>query len=94
MNRRTYPGSQAARADRRRAAGLVQPGIKVRGREYLRIIYGPEYDRPEQLARLKVRRLGPKRSLVGREFALGVEGLERSPATSRCGGSTSASSAS
>ena len=57
--------------------GLVQPGIKVRGKEYLRIIYGPEYDRPEQLARLKVRRLGAKRSLAGREFALGVEGLER-----------------
>jgi len=57
--------------------GLVQPGIKVRGREYLRIIYGPEYDRPENLARLKVRRLGPKRALAGWEFALGVEGLER-----------------
>ncbi len=57
--------------------GLVQPGLKVRGREYLRIIYGPEYDRPENLARLKVRRLGAKRALAGREFALGVEGLER-----------------
>jgi len=57
--------------------GLVQPGIKVRGKEYLRIIYGPEYDRPENLARLKVRRLGAKRALAGREFALGVGGLER-----------------
>ncbi|HEY8599474.1 MAG TPA: polynucleotide kinase-phosphatase [Thermomicrobiales bacterium] len=57
--------------------GLVQPAIKCRGREYLRIIYGPEYDRQEHLARLKARRLGAKRSLAGREFALGVEALER-----------------
>ena len=56
---------------------LVQPGIKVRGREYLRIIYGPEYTRPEQLARLRERYLGHKRSLALREYALGVEGLER-----------------
>jgi protein phosphatase len=55
----------------------VQPAIKCRGREYLRIIYGPEYDRPEYLTRLKARRLGGKRSLAGREFALGVEALER-----------------
>jgi protein phosphatase len=57
--------------------GLVQPGIKVRGREYLRIIYGPEYDAPSQLPRLRSRGLGRKRSLASREFALGVEALER-----------------
>ena len=57
--------------------GLVQPGIKVRGREYLRIIYGPEYDAPSQLPRLRSRGLGRKRSLASREFALGVESLER-----------------
>jgi protein phosphatase len=57
--------------------GLVQPGIKVRGREYLRIIYGPEYDAPSQLPRLRSRSLGRKRSLAAREFALGVEALER-----------------
>ncbi|WP_420036205.1 polynucleotide kinase-phosphatase [Streptomyces sp. cg28] len=56
---------------------LVQPGIKCRGREYLRIIYGPEYTRPENLAKLRQRFLGHKRSLAVREFALGVEGLER-----------------
>ncbi|MFF0742252.1 polynucleotide kinase-phosphatase [Streptomyces sp. NPDC004111] len=56
---------------------LVQPGIKVRGREYLRIIYGPEYTRPEQLARLRERHLGHKRSLALREYALGIEGLAR-----------------
>ncbi|MER5949053.1 polynucleotide kinase-phosphatase [Streptomyces sp. NPDC001904] len=56
---------------------LVQPGIKCRGREYLRIIYGPEYTRPENLATLRRRSLGHKRSLAAREFALGVEGLER-----------------
>lgn len=57
--------------------GLVQPAVKVRGREYLRIIYGPEYTRPENLARLRRRHLGLKRSLAVREFALGIEALER-----------------
>lgn len=57
--------------------GLLQPAIKCRGREYLRIIYGPEYDMPENLERLKNRGLSRKRSLALREFALGIEGLER-----------------
>jgi hypothetical protein len=57
--------------------GLVQPAVKVRGREYLRIIYGPEYTPPENLLRLKSRGLGAKRSLAVREFALGLEALER-----------------
>ncbi|MFC5910075.1 polynucleotide kinase-phosphatase [Streptacidiphilus monticola] len=56
---------------------LVQPGVKVRGREYLRIIYGPDYTRPEHLARLRDRSLGHKRSLALREYALGVEALDR-----------------
>lgn len=55
--------------------GLAQPAVKCRGREYLRIIYGPEYTR--QLPRLRERGLGAKRSLAIREFALGVEALER-----------------
>jgi protein phosphatase len=57
--------------------GLVQPAVKVRGREYLRIIYGPEYTLPENLQRLKSRGLGAKRSLALREFSLGLEALER-----------------
>jgi protein phosphatase len=57
--------------------GIVQPGVKCRGREYLRIIYGPEYTLPEHLDRLRSRGLGRKRSLALREFALGVESLER-----------------
>src|SRR6185295_16623194 len=57
--------------------GLLQPAIKCRGREYLRIIYGPEYTVPEHLARLRERGLSGKRSLALREFALGIEGLER-----------------
>jgi protein phosphatase len=57
--------------------GLVQPAVKCRGREYLRIIYGPEYTAPENLERLRQRGLGVKRSLALREFALGVEALER-----------------
>ncbi len=57
--------------------GIVQPGVKCRGREYLRIIYGPEYTLPEHLDSLRSRGLGRKRSLALREFALGVESLER-----------------
>ncbi|MFF0758578.1 polynucleotide kinase-phosphatase [Streptomyces sp. NPDC003737] len=56
---------------------LVQPGVKCRGREYLRIIYGPEYTRPENLARLRQRFLNHKRSLAIREYALGLEALDR-----------------
>ncbi|CAM5615714.1 polynucleotide kinase-phosphatase [Streptomyces narbonensis] len=56
---------------------LGQPGVKVRGREYLRIIYGPEYTRPENLERLRQRFLGHKRSLALREYALGLEALDR-----------------
>ncbi|MER6789991.1 polynucleotide kinase-phosphatase [Streptomyces sp. NPDC000658] len=56
---------------------LVQPGVKCRGREYLRIIYGPEYTRPDNLARLRGRFLGHKRSLALREYVLGLEALAR-----------------
>jgi polynucleotide kinase-phosphatase len=57
--------------------GLVQPGIKCRGREYLRIIYGPDYTVPEHLDRLRRRGLGRKRSLALREYALGLAALDR-----------------
>jgi protein phosphatase len=57
--------------------GLVQPGLKVRGREYLRIIYGPDYTVPENLERLRSRGLGHKRSLALREYALGLEAIDR-----------------
>lgn len=57
--------------------GLLQPAVKCRGREYLRIIYGAEYDLPETMKRLKHRGLARKRSLALREFALGIEALER-----------------
>ncbi|MGW1032987.1 polynucleotide kinase-phosphatase [Streptomyces antibioticus] len=56
---------------------LVQPGVKCRGREYLRIIYGPEYTRPDNLARLRGRFLNHKRSLAIREYVLGLEALDR-----------------
>lgn len=61
----------------RGAKGLAQPGIKCRGREYLRIIYGPEYTSTEHLERLRERNLGRKRSLALREFGLGIEALRR-----------------
>jgi protein phosphatase len=57
--------------------GLTQPAVKVRGREYLRIIYGPEYTMPGNLERRKSRGLSAKRSLALREFSLGLEALER-----------------
>jgi protein phosphatase len=67
------PHANLTRAQR----GVVQPGIKVRGREYLRIIYGPDYTEPGHLARLRDRNLGRKRSLAVREYALGLEALDR-----------------
>ncbi len=57
--------------------GIAQPGVKCRGREYLRLVYGPEYTAPANLNRLRQRNLSAKRSLALREFALGIEALER-----------------
>ncbi|HAG12773.1 MAG TPA: polynucleotide kinase-phosphatase [Ruminococcus sp.] len=56
---------------------LLQPAVKCRGREYLRIIYGAEYLAPEHLKRLKVRSLKRKRTLALKEFSLGMESLHR-----------------
>jgi protein phosphatase len=61
----------------RGSRGLAQPGIKCRGPEYLRLVYGPEYLLPANLTRLRSRNVGHKRSLAVREFALGIEALER-----------------
>jgi protein phosphatase len=61
----------------RNGRGLVQPALKVRGKEYLRIIYGPEYTLPQHLTRLRSRGLAAKRSLALREYALGLEALQR-----------------
>ena len=57
--------------------GLLQPAVKCRGPEYLRIIYGPEYLRAKNLERLRERGLSGKRSLALKEFALGIESLNR-----------------
>jgi protein phosphatase len=57
--------------------GLAQPALKCRGREYLRISYGPEYMDEQNLVRLQNHGLGWKRSLALSEFDLGVEALER-----------------
>ena len=57
--------------------GLTQPAVKCRGPEYLRIIYGPDYLLPENLERLRSRSTSVKRPLALREFALGIEALER-----------------
>ncbi|MDR3323788.1 MAG: polynucleotide kinase-phosphatase, partial [Zoogloeaceae bacterium] len=56
---------------------LLQPAVKCRGREYLRIIYGPEYLLKNNLERLKKRSLAKKSTLALNEFALGMEALER-----------------
>ncbi len=68
------PFTYISRDDRGR---VVQPALKCRGHEYLRIIYGPEYTTPAYLERLRNRGVGKKRSLAFREFALGLEALER-----------------
>jgi protein phosphatase len=56
---------------------LLQPAVKCRGREYLRIIYGPEYTVPASLERLRKRSLRKKQDLALAEFSLGMESLER-----------------
>ncbi|MBM6403172.1 polynucleotide kinase-phosphatase [Phycicoccus sp. CSK15P-2] len=53
--------------------GRVQPGAKVRGPEYLRIIYGPDYT--DSLDVLRGRHLGKKRQLALREHGLGLDAL-------------------
>ena len=73
--------------------GITQPAIKCRGKEYLRIIYGPEYLLPENLERLRSRGVSGKRSLALREFALGIEALERLSAANHFGASTNVFSA-
>ena len=75
--RRRRHGCEAARVRRKGSEGFAQPAVKVRGREYLRIIFGPEYTLADNLSRLRHRGLGRKRSLALREFALGLEALER-----------------
>ncbi|MDF2577544.1 MAG: polynucleotide 3-phosphatase [Chlamydiales bacterium] len=55
---------------------LLQPAIKCRGKEYLRIIYGMEYTREQQLKALKRRNSMGKRHLALQEFALGIEALD------------------
>jgi protein phosphatase len=67
------PSSYIARG----AKGLLQPALKVRGREYLRMIYGAEYTLPGSLQRLRDRGLSRKRGLALREFALGLEARPR-----------------
>ncbi|GAA2586838.1 hypothetical protein GCM10010399_16020 [Dactylosporangium fulvum] len=58
------------------AGPRVQPAIKCRGREYLRIIYGPSYTEPDRLATLRNRNLGRKRGLALREQGLGLAALD------------------
>lgn len=56
---------------------LLQPAIKVRGRKYLHIIYGMDYLTSANLGRLKKRNTGTKQKLALKEFALGIEGIQR-----------------
>ncbi|WP_315915147.1 polynucleotide kinase-phosphatase [Arthrobacter sp. lap29] len=55
--------------------GWVQPGIKVRGREYLRLIYGPDYLEEANLERLRQRATDKKRNRALHEYILGLEAL-------------------
>jgi protein phosphatase len=56
---------------------VLQPALKCRGREYLRIIYGPDYTTAAHLERLKKRSTKRKRRLAADEFSLGLEALRR-----------------
>ncbi|MGR6316545.1 polynucleotide kinase-phosphatase [Micromonospora soli] len=66
----------AGLAARSPKGSLLQPGIKCRGREYLRIIYSPGYTEPTQLTALRRRSLGRKRGLALREHGLGLAALD------------------
>ncbi|NES14461.1 MULTISPECIES: polynucleotide kinase-phosphatase [Micromonospora] len=66
----------AGLAARSPKGSLLQPGIKCRGREYLRIIYGPGYTEPGRLPALRNRSLGRKRGLALHEHALGLAALD------------------
>lgn len=61
--------------------GLAQPGIKCRGREHLRLVYGPEYDSEENIVKLLDRRAISRRRQKHRrilkQLALSIEGVER-----------------
>jgi protein phosphatase len=61
----------------KRGEKLIQPAVKCRGREYLRIIYGPDYTEPDHMRRLKKRSIGKKGRMALDEFALGMEALDR-----------------
>ncbi|MEL5993480.1 hypothetical protein [Hymenobacter segetis] len=67
--------------------------LKCRGRECLRIIYGPDYLLPGHLDRLRQRNVKAKSNLALREFALGVEGELASWPASPCAAYISESSA-
>lgn len=51
----------------------IQPAIKVRGRDYLYLIYGTEYTR--ELDKLRKRPVKRKRATAIREYMLGLQGL-------------------
>ncbi len=53
--------------------GLGRPGVKCRGPECLRIIYGSDYPALSDLERLGERGPGKDRFPARREFALGIE---------------------
>lgn len=55
----------------------IQPALQVRGREFLRLIYGPEYTLPHLLQRLKQRRTLLKRNIALRQHVLNQEALNR-----------------
>lgn len=61
----------------RTSGSPVSPAVKCRGEEYLRIIYGPEYTDPRNIDRLRRRATGFKQRLALREFALGIDALEK-----------------
>lgn len=74
--------------------GLAQPAVKCRGREYMRIIYGPDYTADENLSRLRSRGSATSGRSPLASSPSGSRGWNGSSAGSRFEGSTNASSAS
>ena len=84
---------EAARRSSPEAGGARPAGIKCRGREYLRIIYGPEYTAPRTSSGCGGGASATSARSPLREFALGIEALDRFVAGSRSTVCTSACSA-
>ena len=52
---------------------FIQPALKVRGKDYLRLIYGIDYLDPDYFAKVTYRKVKGKRALAAKEFELSIK---------------------